>query len=54
MSTEDVSRDPVIANHILAHEGVVDAHGYISVRHPERPDRFFLSGSRSSEHRNAR
>jgi ribulose-5-phosphate 4-epimerase/fuculose-1-phosphate aldolase len=49
MSTADVLRDLVIANRILAHEGVVDAYGHISVRHPERADRFFLSGSRSPE-----
>jgi ribulose-5-phosphate 4-epimerase/fuculose-1-phosphate aldolase len=49
MSTTDILRDLVIANRILAHEGVVDAYGHISVRHPERPDRFFLSGSRSPE-----
>ena len=36
MSTADVLRDLVIANRILAHEGVVDAYGHISVRHPER------------------
>ncbi|HXQ53393.1 MAG TPA: class II aldolase/adducin family protein [Stellaceae bacterium] len=49
MSVADVLRDLVIANRILAHEEVVDAYGHISVRHPERPDRFFLSGSRSPE-----
>jgi ribulose-5-phosphate 4-epimerase/fuculose-1-phosphate aldolase len=49
MSTADVLRNLVIANRILANEGVVDAYGHISVRHPERPDRFFLSGSRSPE-----
>lgn len=49
MSTADVLRDLVTANRILAHEGVVDAYGHISVRHPERPDRFFLSCSRSPE-----
>ena len=49
MNTADVLRDLVIANRILAHEGVVDAYGHISVRHPERSDRFFLSGSRSPE-----
>ena len=42
-------RDLVIANRILAHEGVVDAFGHVSLRHPERPDRFFLSCSRSPE-----
>jgi ribulose-5-phosphate 4-epimerase/fuculose-1-phosphate aldolase len=49
MSTADVLRDLVIANRILAREEVVDAYGHISVRHPERADRFFLSGSRSPE-----
>jgi ribulose-5-phosphate 4-epimerase/fuculose-1-phosphate aldolase len=41
--------DLVVANRILAHENVVDGFGHISVRHPERPDRFFLSCSRSPE-----
>jgi len=41
--------DLVIANRILAHEGVVDGFGHVSVRHPERPDRFFMSRSRSPE-----
>lgn len=41
--------DLVIANRILAHENVVDAYGHISLRHPERPDRFLLSRSRSPE-----
>jgi ribulose-5-phosphate 4-epimerase/fuculose-1-phosphate aldolase len=39
----------VVANHILAHEGVVDSFGHVSLRHPERPDRFFLSRSRAPE-----
>lgn len=42
-------RDLVIANRILAHEGVVDGYGHVSLRHPDRPDRFFLSRSRSPE-----
>lgn len=37
----------VTANHILANEGVVDAFGHISARHPDRPDRYLLSCSRS-------
>jgi ribulose-5-phosphate 4-epimerase/fuculose-1-phosphate aldolase len=49
MSTADILKDLVIANRILAHEGVVDAYGHISVRHPERSDRFFLACSRSPE-----
>jgi ribulose-5-phosphate 4-epimerase/fuculose-1-phosphate aldolase len=39
----------VTANRILAHENVIDAFGHVSIRHPERPDRFFLSRSRSPE-----
>lgn len=42
-------RDLVTANRILAHEGVVDAYGHISVRHPDNPDRFLLARSRSPE-----
>ena len=49
MSLAETLRDLVTANRILAHEEVVDAYGHISVRHPDRPDRFFLSGSRSPE-----
>jgi ribulose-5-phosphate 4-epimerase/fuculose-1-phosphate aldolase len=44
-----LQRDLVTANHILAREGVTDALGHVSVRHPDRPDRFFLSCSRSPE-----
>jgi HCOMODA/2-hydroxy-3-carboxy-muconic semialdehyde decarboxylase len=33
--------DLVTASRILAHEGICDAFGHVSVRHPERPDRFF-------------
>lgn len=42
-------RDLVIANRILAREGVMDAYGHVSIRHPERPDRFLISVSRSPE-----
>ncbi len=41
--------DLVIANHILGNEGVVDAFGHISIRHPERKDRYFLARSRSPQ-----
>jgi len=39
--------DLATANRILAREDVVDAFGHVSIRHPERPDRYFLSRSRS-------
>jgi ribulose-5-phosphate 4-epimerase/fuculose-1-phosphate aldolase len=41
--------DLVIANRILANEGVIDAFGHVSLRHPGRPDRYFLARSRSPE-----
>ena len=42
-------RDLVIANRILAREGVVDGYGHVSVRHPDKPERFLLARSRSPE-----
>ncbi|MFM8548818.1 MAG: class II aldolase/adducin family protein, partial [Betaproteobacteria bacterium] len=41
--------DLVVANRILAGLGVVDGFGHISVRHPDRPDRFFVSRSLAPE-----
>jgi HCOMODA/2-hydroxy-3-carboxy-muconic semialdehyde decarboxylase len=41
--------DLVTANRILAREEVVDAYGHVSIRHPERPDRYLLSRSRAPE-----
>jgi ribulose-5-phosphate 4-epimerase/fuculose-1-phosphate aldolase len=37
--------DLVIANHILAEQGVLDAFGHVSVRHPRDPQRFLMSRS---------
>jgi HCOMODA/2-hydroxy-3-carboxy-muconic semialdehyde decarboxylase len=45
----ELINDLVIANRILAHEGIVDAYGHVSVRHPEHPDRYLLSRSLSPE-----
>ena len=42
-------RNLVVANRILAREGVVDAYGHVSIRHPDHPDRYLLSCSRSPE-----
>src|SRR5262249_30006559 len=41
--------DLVIANRILANEGVIDAFGHVSIRDPRRPNRYFLARSRSPE-----
>jgi ribulose-5-phosphate 4-epimerase/fuculose-1-phosphate aldolase len=46
---ESALRDLVIANRILAREGIIDDFGHVSVRNPENPDRYFLSRSRSPE-----
>ena len=42
---EDVAR----ANRILANEGVMDAFGHVSMRHPDDPGRYLLSRSRAPE-----
>jgi HCOMODA/2-hydroxy-3-carboxy-muconic semialdehyde decarboxylase len=41
--------DLVTANRILAREGVVDSFGHVSIRHPDRPDRYMLSRARAPE-----
>ena len=44
-----VLEELVTANRILAREGVVDAFGHASVRHPDMPDRYLLSRARAPE-----
>ncbi len=39
----DLVTDLVDANHILFHQRIVDAFGHVSVRSPERPDRFLMA-----------
>jgi len=46
---DDLIEDLVTANHVLAKYGIVDSFGHVSIRHPDRPDRFFLSCSRAPE-----
>jgi ribulose-5-phosphate 4-epimerase/fuculose-1-phosphate aldolase len=46
---EQQTRDLVMANRILAKEGVVDAFGHASIRHPTIRQQFILSYSRSPE-----
>lgn len=45
----DVLHQLVIANRILAREGVIDDFGHVSARHPMNPEHYFLSRSRSPE-----
>lgn len=37
--------DLVAANRILAQEGVLDAYGHVSIRHPNNPNRYLMSRS---------
>jgi ribulose-5-phosphate 4-epimerase/fuculose-1-phosphate aldolase len=39
----------ITANRILATERVLDSFGHVSVRHPQKPDRFLLSRARAPE-----
>ena len=41
--------DLVAGNRILAHEGILDAFGHVSIRHPEHADRYLMSWARSPE-----
>jgi len=39
----DLLDDLVAANRILADQGILDAFGHVSVRHPDNPDRYLMS-----------
>jgi len=43
----DVRYQVALANRMLGNEGVLDAFGHVSVRHPNDPGRYLLSRSRS-------
>ena len=45
----ELRQELLIANRILANEGVVDAFGHISVRHPDDPNRYLISRHRAAE-----
>lgn len=46
---DSLIEDLVTANRILATEGIVDAFGHVSARHPDDARRFLLSRARSPE-----
>jgi ribulose-5-phosphate 4-epimerase/fuculose-1-phosphate aldolase len=48
-SLAQAKHDLAISNRILAHEGIIDAFGHVSMRHPTKPDRYLISKSRSPE-----
>jgi HCOMODA/2-hydroxy-3-carboxy-muconic semialdehyde decarboxylase len=45
----DALEELVTANRILAREGVVDAFGHVSIRHPGDPTRYLMSRARAPE-----
>jgi ribulose-5-phosphate 4-epimerase/fuculose-1-phosphate aldolase len=48
-SREDVAYELALASRMLANEGVLDAFGHVSLRHPGDPGRFLLARSRSPQ-----
>jgi ribulose-5-phosphate 4-epimerase/fuculose-1-phosphate aldolase len=46
---DEVRRDLVLANRILAHEGILDAFGHVSARDPRNPERFYMAWARAPE-----
>ncbi|MBI3435643.1 MAG: class II aldolase/adducin family protein, partial [Proteobacteria bacterium] len=49
LSLADQREELALANRILANEGVLDAFGHVSMRHPSDPSRFMLSRHRAPE-----
>jgi HCOMODA/2-hydroxy-3-carboxy-muconic semialdehyde decarboxylase len=45
----DIRYDIALANRMLANEGVLDAFGHVSARHPSDPGKYLLSRSRSPQ-----
>jgi ribulose-5-phosphate 4-epimerase/fuculose-1-phosphate aldolase len=45
----DVRYELAVANRICGYEGIIDAFGHVSMRHPDDPGRYLLSRSRSPE-----
>jgi len=46
-SLADLRRDLAVAYRMVANEGILAAFGHISLRHPNNPQRYFLSRSRA-------
>lgn len=45
----EARQELALANRILANEGVVDAFGHVSIRHPNDPGRYLISRHRACE-----
>ena len=48
-SLDEFRYELALANRMVANEGVLDAFGHVSARHPDDPNRYFLARSRSPE-----
>jgi len=48
-SVNDLRYELALASRMLANEGVLDAFGHVSLRHPSDPDRYLLPRSRSPQ-----
>jgi HCOMODA/2-hydroxy-3-carboxy-muconic semialdehyde decarboxylase len=48
-SLKEARAELALANRIVANEGVIDAFGHVSMRHPDNPGRYLLSRSRAPE-----
>jgi ribulose-5-phosphate 4-epimerase/fuculose-1-phosphate aldolase len=48
-SLDDIRYDIALASRMLANEGVLDAFGHVSLRHPSDPGRYLLARSRSPQ-----
>jgi len=48
-SLDELRYEVALANRMLANEGILDAFGHVSVRHPDDPNRYLLSRSRGPE-----
>jgi ribulose-5-phosphate 4-epimerase/fuculose-1-phosphate aldolase len=46
---DEAKKQVALGNRILANEGVLDAFGHVSMRHPRDPSRYLLSRSRAPE-----
>lgn len=48
-ATQGIIAELVLAGRILAAEGVIDSFGHVSVRHPQRPERYLMPRVRAAE-----
>ncbi|PCJ96456.1 MAG: aldolase [Hyphomicrobiales bacterium] len=46
---DELIDDLVVASHILASEGVCDAFGHVTARHPDNPEQFLMAQARAPE-----